>query len=301
MRILLAGGNGQLGWELQRTLAPRGEVHAPDREALDLRDLEAARQVVRRVEPDLVVNAAAFNDVDGAESEPEVARRVNAEAPGALAEEAARLGVPLIHYSTDYVFGGEKEEPYAEEDEPAPVNAYGQSKLDGERAVAQSGAAHFIFRLSWVYASRRSNFVTTMLRLFRERDEVQVVDDQWGSPTWCRTPAEVTAQLLAGIRAAGSDLADGVREHGGLYHLAARGNVTRYEQARAVQRHAHRLEPDPGYDRCDIGSIPATEYPTEAERPRSTHLSSARLEQAFGFSLPGWEEDLIRCLQDRFS
>lgn len=299
MRILLTGGSGQLGWELRRTLAPRGSVHAPDREDLDLGDLPALRDAVRRLEPDLIVNAAAYNDVDRAEEEPQAALRVNAEAPAVLAEEAGRLGAALVHYSTDYVFAGEKDARYTEEDEPEPVNAYGRSKLEGERAVVAADAPHFIFRLSWVYGPRRENFVNTMLRLFRERDEVRVVDDQWGSPTWCRTAAEVTAQVLAAVSAVGGEPMEVIREQGGVYHLAADGRVSRYEQARAAQRQARRLRPDAGYGDCSIRPIPASEYPTEARRPRSTSLSSVSLEQTFGFSLPEWERDLVRCLEDR--
>lgn len=301
VRILLLGGTGQVGWELRRTLAPLGEVHAPERDALDLRNLEAVRESVRRVGPDLVVNAAAYNDVDGAVRETELAHRVNAEAPRILAEEAERIGASLVHYSTDYVFGGDKDGPYDEEDTPRPENEYGRSKRKGELAVADAGAPHFIFRLSWVYGGRRhSNFVETMLRLFEEREEVEVVDDRWGSPTWCRTPAEVTAQVLAAVSAGGRSVADGLREQGGLYHLAARGSVSRYEQARAVQRHAQRLSPGSRLAECELRPIPSSEYAAEASRPRSTALSSDRLARAFGLTLPRWEQDLVRCLEDRF-
>lgn len=300
MRILLTGGTGQLGWELRRTLAPRGEISAPGRDLLDLRDPDAIRDAVRKVQPDLVVNAAAYNDVDRAEAETEGAFAVNAEAPHLLAREAGRAGAALIHYSTDYVFRGDRDEPYPEDAEPDPVNAYGRSKRQGELAVLDAGVPCLVFRLSWVYGPRRTNFVNTMLRLFRDRKTLRVVDDQWGSPTWCRTAAEVTAQVLASISAEHRELAGGIRERGGLYHLAARGRVSRHEQARAIQRHAHRLRPEAGYDRCAIQAIPTSEYPTEAARPRSTPLSSSRLEQSFGLSLPGWEEELVRCLEDRF-
>lgn len=300
MRYLLIGGSGQVGWELQRTLAPRGEVHCPGRRVLDLCEPDTIREVVRQSTPDVVVNAAAYNDVDGAEAEPEIARRVNGEAPAVLADEARRIGAVLIHYSTDYVFGGDKGRSYTEDDEPDPVNAYGRSKRQGERAVIESDGAHLVFRLSWVYGRRRPNFVTTMLRLFRERDEVDVVDDQWGSPSWCRTAAEVTVQVLAAVSSVAGDPRDGLRRHTGLYHLAANGRTTRYEQARAIQRHAHRLWPRGSFDACEIRPIASSEYPAEAARPRATPLCSARIEQTFGLSLPAWETDLIRCLEDQF-
>lgn len=301
MRILLTGGSGQLGWELRRTLAPRGEVVAPGRDALDLREPDRIRDVVRELSPDLVVNAAAFTDVDRAETEPEAARRVNADAPGVLAAEAGAAGAGLVHFSTDYVVAGEKEDAYRESDEPHPVNVYGETKLAGERAILDADVPALVLRLSWVYGCRRKNFVTTMLRLFRERDEVEVVGDQRGSPTWCRTAAEVTAQVLAAALAAGRDPgkpARALRERGGLYHAAARGSVSRYEQARAIQRHARRLRPDAGFDACRLREIPSAEYPAEAPRPPTTPLSSDRLEETFGLRLPDWEYDLVRCLED---
>ncbi|MFN2148321.1 MAG: dTDP-4-dehydrorhamnose reductase [Anaerolineales bacterium] len=196
MHILLFGGNGQVGWELQRTLLPLGAIHAFDYPQVDFLNLPALRDVVREANPDLIVNAAAYTAVDKAESEPDRAQAVNAEAPGLLAEEARRLGIGLVHYSTDYVFDGKKGAPYTEEDTPNPLNVYGQTKLDGDRAIQASGARHLILRTSWVYGARGSNFFLTMLRLARERRELRVVDDQIGSPTWSRSIAAVTAEIL---------------------------------------------------------------------------------------------------------
>lgn len=298
MRILLTGGNGQLGWELRRTLAPGGEVLAPGRERLDLRKPDRLREAVRELSPELVVNAAAVTDVDRAEAEPDEARRVNAEAPGILAAEAGAAGAALVHFSTDYVFSGEKGRAYRESDEPDPVNVYGETKLAGERAVLDADVPALVLRLSWVYGCRRENFLTTMLRLLRDRDEVRVVGDQRGSPTWCRTAAEVTARVLAAALAGAAGPGRAIRERGGLYHAAARGSATRYEQAASIQRHAHRFWPDAGYDTCRLRKISSAEYPAEAPRPPATSLSSDRLEDAFGLCLPNWDDDLVRCLED---
>lgn len=298
MRILLTGGKGQLGWELRRTLAPRGEVLAPGRERLDLREPDRIREAVRELDPDLVVNAAAVTDVDRAETEPEEARRVNTDAPRVLAAEAETAGAALVHFSTDYVFSGEKGSVYRESDEPDPVNVYGATKLAGERAVLDAEIPALVLRLSWVYGCRRKNFLTTMLRLFRERDEVRVVGDQCGSPTWYRTAAEITAQVLAAALAGDGEPARAIRERGGLYHAAARGTATRYQQAESIQRHAHRFCPEAGYDQCRLRKISSAEYPAEAPRPPVTPLSSDRLENVFGLCLPAWEDDLVHCLEE---
>lgn len=257
MKILLTGGTGQIGWELQRTLAPLGRVSAPGREKLDLADPDALETAVRKLSPDVVVNAAAYTDVDRAESEPDRAAAVNAQAPKALAQEAARVNAAVVHYSTDYVFGGDKDRAYTEQDEPDPINVYGKTKLAGERAVRESRADHLILRTSWVYGTRRENFLTTMQRLFSERETLEVVDDQVGSPTWCRLVAEATAALLAQwhpVRARGGGTRDsnaaitGGNDEGssagrpasGTYHVAAKGRATWYEFARAIRDELER-------------------------------------------------------------
>ena len=220
-RILLTGKNGQVGWELQRTLAPLGEVVVLDRRQLDLSDPDQIRERVREISPDLIVNAAAYTAVDRAEAEPEPAMAVNGTAPGLLAEEAKRIGAAIIHYSTDYVFDGAKTTPYTEEDAPNPLNVYGRTKLAGEQAVQAAGVPHLILRTSWVYGMRGKNFLLTILRLAREREELKIVDDQIGAPTWSRTIAEATAQILT----SGAWPVSGAS---GIYHLTASGSTSWY-------------------------------------------------------------------------
>ena len=276
MRILLTGKHGQLGWELGRSLAPVGEVLAFDRASLDLADQDQIVQRVREIRPGLIVNAAAYTAVDRAESEPELAARINAVAPRILAEEAQRLGALLIHYSTDYVFDGTKGSPYAEADTPNPVNAYGRSKLEGERGIRASGCRHLILRTGWVYGARGGNFLLTILRLAGEREELQVVDDQIGAPTWCRDIAAATARMTSGIE--------------GLYHLAAGGQTSWYGFAREILR------------RCGIATrlvaIPSAQYKTVARRPANSTLSCESLRMRSGLSLPDWPVSLERCLAD---
>ena len=196
-KILLTGKNGQVGWELERSLQPLGQVIAFDRSGLDLASPDSIRAVIREVKPELIVNPAAYTAVDKAESEPDLAMAVNGVAPGIIAEEAKRLGAALIHYSTDYVFDGTKAEPYTEDDVPKPINVYGKTKLAGEQAVQAIGVPHLIFRTSWVYGMRGKNFLLTILRMAKEKDELRIVDDQFGAPTWSRMIAETTAQVLA--------------------------------------------------------------------------------------------------------
>ena len=290
-RILLTGGTGQVGWELARALAPLGRVVAPGRAGLDLADADGVRRAFRDSAPALVVNAAAHTAVDRAEGEPELARALNAVAPGVLAEEAARAGVPIVHFSTDYVFDGSGSAPYTEVDATAPLGVYGRTKLEGERAVAAAGGAHLVLRTSWVYGTRGHNFLRTMLRLARERDELRVVADQVGAPTWSRMLAEATAAILAPFRAGnGWEIP---REVSGVYHLAARGSTSWHgfaeailaaDPARAEQR-ARRVVP-----------IASEEYPTPAPRPRYSVLNSERAERVFGVALPDWREQLELCL-----
>ena len=230
-KILLLGNTGQVGWELNRTLLTLGELTALDFPQIDMADPDNIRNIVRQSQPDIIVNATAYTNVDKAESEPELAMAINGIGPGVLAEEAKRLGAALIHYSTDYVFDGTKGEPYTEEDEPNPINVYGKTKLAGEQAIEGIGGATLIFRTSWVYSLRRPCFVTKVLQWARENETLRIVDDQISSPTWARTLAEATAQIVAQGR---GDPVEYIREKRGLYHLAGGGSCSRYEWAREI-------------------------------------------------------------------
>lgn len=287
-RILLIGAAGQVGWELQRTLAPLGSVISFNRSDLDLADLGQLRSVLRELRPTLIVNAAAYTAVDHSESEPELAWKINAEAPRVMAEEADRLGSWFIHYSTDYVFNGTKSGPYFEDDPTDPVSAYGRSKLGGEHAVVAATARHVILRTSWVYANRGKNFLLTMLKLGRERDELRIVDDQRGAPTWARVIAEATS--LCGIQV----LRDGDRdsETAGIYHLTCAGTASWYEFAGAI------FDRQPG-NRCPkLVPIPTAEYPMPARRPLNSTLDGSKLTRVFGIEMPSWRTALGLCLND---
>ncbi len=283
MKIFLTGGSGQVGWELQRTLSPLGEVVAPARDEVDLSSLEGLRLAVRHVAPEVIVNAAAYTDVDRAEREPEIARRVNAEAPAVLAEEARRLGACLVHYSTDYVFDGQKGEPYTEEDAPDPLNAYGRSKLEGEQAVQHVGGAYVILRTSWVYSLRRPCFLTRILEQARERSDIRVVTDQVGSPTWARLVAEATAMILAQAIDGPRDF---LEQKSGIYHVACRGSCSRYEWARLILALAGR---EAGRDAVEVLPAESRDFLQTAPRPRQTALSCDRLAGVFGLRLPTWD------------
>ena len=290
MRILVTGGAGQLGWELRRTLAIFGEVVAPPRDILDLATADSIVAAVRSVRPSLIVNAAAYTAVDKAESESDLAMKINGEAPRILAQEAASQGAALIHYSTDYVFDGRKAEPYREDDAVAPVNVYGLTKLAGEQAVMAATAPHLIFRTSWVYGSRGRNFLLTMLRLGRERKELKVVDDQFGAPTSARLIAEATAGAVAKNFSGGRLDADAFRETGGLYHLTAAGRTTWYGFAQAILSGREGV--------ANVLPIPTSGYPTPVRRPQNSVLDNGKLERQFGFALPDWEVGLKLCLEE---
>lgn len=284
-KILLTGQNGQVGWELERTLATLGEVVAVDRAGMDLSDPDSIRDVVRAVKPDLIVNPAAYTAVDKAESEPDLAMAVNGIAPGVMAEEVKRLGGALIHYSTDYVFDGTGDRPYLEDDQPNPLSVYGKTKLAGEQAIRDSGVPHLILRTSWVYGMRGRNFLLTMLRLARERDELRVVDDQIGAPTWSRMIAEATAQILARH-------GDGIDDVSGLYHLTASGQTSWCGFTRAiVENHPDPVRPTP-----TLIPIATSEYPLPAPRPLYSLMSNDKLRRTFGIGLSSWSDALALCL-----
>ncbi len=293
MTILLLGRDGQVGWQLQRSLAPHGPVVALNREDCDLADLESLRSTVRRTAPSVIVNAAAYTAVDKAESEPDLARRINAEVPGVLAEEVARLGSLLIHYSTDYVFDGEKESPYREDDATAPASVYGRTKREGEEAIAAARARALIFRTSWVFGARGGNFVKTILRLAGERESLNVVADQTGSPTPAALIATVSGLALAAVRRANL-LGD--RETR-IYHLAAANPVSWHAFACRVVSLATAQGFDLRLQAAAIRAISTAEYPTPARRPRNSRLDCSRLERDFGLVMPDWEPYLRRMLQ----
>ncbi|MRX09961.1 dTDP-4-dehydrorhamnose reductase [Pseudoduganella sp. FT25W] len=285
MKVLLTGSTGQVGYELARSLQGVGEVVAVDRGVMDLSDLDQVRDVIRQVKPRLIVNPAAYTAVDKAESEPALAHRINAEAPAVMAQEARVLGAALVHYSTDYVFDGAQPAPRAETDPVGPRNVYGASKLAGEQAIAAAGIPHLIFRTSWVYGMRGKNFLLTMLRLAKERDELRVVADQHGAPTWSRTIADVTAQVLAQAHAGGSDW---WTRNSGIYHLSAQGQTTWHAFTQAIVEEA-------GLD-CKVLPITTADYPTPAQRPPYSVLSSEKLMTRF-CHLPDWKEALQLCMR----
>jgi len=289
LRILLTGGSGQVGWELQRTLACLGEVGAPNRAALDLTQVDSIRQAVRDWRPDVIVNPAAHTAVDKAESEAELATAINATAPGILAEEAARLGALLVHYSTDYVFDGTKATPYIEDDAANPQNVYGRTKWAGEQAVRTNSPKHLILRTSWVYGRRGGNFLLTMQRLMRERPELKIVADQIGAPTWSQLIAEATGQILAQCLgpARRSDFAPW-----GTYHLTSDGETSWHGFAAAIAE-LSGIDPVP-----KLSPIPSSDYPTPAKRPANSRLSNAKLAATFGLGLPDWRQALELCLGD---
>lgn len=295
MRFLVTGSNGQVGWELQRTLQTLGEVVACDRGTLNLADPDAICRTMRDVQPDVIVNAGAYTAVDKAESEPELAMAVNGVAPGVLAEEAKRIGALLVHYSTDYVFDGTKAEAYLESDAPNPASVYGSSKLAGERAVEAAGGACLIFRTSWVYAGRGKNFLLTILRLAGEREELRVVDDQIGAPTWCRTIAEATAQVVAKLSVGDRIDADRALALRGVYNLTAGGRVSWCGFARAIIEATRSRRGGVG---PKVTRITTAEYPLPARRPTNSVLSARKLQDTFGIVCPPWDHALNLCLAD---
>lgn len=285
--ILLTGKTGQVGWELQRTLASLGRVRAMDSDELNLAKPDVIRAVIADIKPNIIINAAAYTAVDQAESEPDMAMAINGVAPGIFAEEAKKINARLVHYSTDYVFDGSKPSPYVETDAPAPLNMYGRSKLEGERAIAAVDGDYLILRTSWVYGARGKNFLLTMLRLAKERNELKIVEDQHGAPTWSRMIAEVTALILA------KRLSE-LPEYKGLYHLSAAGKTSWHGFALRIFENAKLLPP---HTALQVMPINTDAYPTPAMRPKNSLLNNAKLTTAFGLALPDWQDALDLCME----
>ncbi len=293
MKILLFGKNGQVGWELNRSLQPLGEVIAFDRGDADFSNSENLRNIVREIKPDVIVNAVAYTAVDKAEKEEKLAAKINGFAPGVLADEALKIKALLVHYSTDYVFDGSKTSPYVETDEPNPINVYGRTKLAGEVSVKLSGCDHLIFRTSWVYASRANNFMLTMLKLAREKEELSVVADQIGAPTSARLIADVTLlciQQALRERAAGTFTSD-------LFHLTASGHTSWHGFTKEII-HLAENSMNLTLKIKEIRKIPTSSYPTPAVRPINSQLALTKLENTFNIELPDWKSTLTLCMNE---
>lgn len=292
MNILLTGKNGQVGFELQRALAPLGQVHAVDSGDCDLADAQALRALIRRLRPDLIVNPAAYTAVDRAEQDDTLAHAVNAVAPGVMGEEAAALGASVIHYSTDYVFDGRKASPYNEQDPSQPLGAYGRSKRDGERALMQGTPHHLVLRTSWVVGAHGLNFAKTMLRLAAERTELKVVNDQIGAPTSAALIADLTAHLVRRLQTTGPEAFPF-----GLYHMTASGETSWFDYARFVIGRAQQAGTPLKLTAEDIHAIPTAAYPTASARPMNSRLDTTRFRDTFGLQLPHWQQGLDHILQ----
>ena len=293
MRLLVTGAGGQLGWELSRSLAPLGEIVALGRSACDLARPKELAQIIHALKPNIIVNAAAYTAVDKAEEEEELATTVNGTAVGVVAEEARKSGALLIHYSTDYIFDGAKNDPYTEDDMPCPINAYGRSKIVGEKAIRQSSADYIVLRTSWIFAARGRNFLRTILRLADERDELRIVADQIGAPTWARDIAGATALIIdAGCRS---------RRTGGFvsgfFNLTASGCTSWHGFAEAILGSAKQRS---GLSiRCSrVSPISSSEYPTPAARPKNSRLACDRISRQFGIVLPDWRKSLSQCIAE---
>jgi dTDP-4-dehydrorhamnose reductase len=297
-RILLTGASGQVGGELLKLLEARGEVVAPGREAMDLADAESVRKTIRAVRPRWIVNCGAYTAVDKAESEPELAYAINAEAVKAMGEEAREISAGVIHFSTDYVFDGLKSSPYVETDSTKPMGVYGEGKLAGENALAESGAGHLIFRTSWVYGATGKNFLLTILKLAREREVLRVVADQHGAPTWSRDLARMTAAVIGRCEAMAEDRepADVLVEVGGVYHAAGGGETTWHGFAAEAVR--LRQEAEPGVRLAEIQAITTAEYPTPAKRPANSRLNCGLLAKHFGWTMMDWKDSLRKVLAE---
>ena len=292
LRFLLIGSTGQIGWELRRTLPPLGKVIAPPREELDLGNSDSIRAAIRETRPQIIVNAAAFAAMNRVETQPDRAMLVNAVAPGVLAEESKRLGALLVHYSSAYVFDGTGVRPYKEDDAPNPINAYGRSKLAGERAIVAAGGDHIIIRLSWIHSLRGTNFLSAILQAAREKREIPVVNDQIGSPTWARTVAAATARVLQAWRPAD------VRR--GIFHLSASGRVSRSGFAEEIIATGQRVSGDTAMW-ARVKPVASADYPLPAARPKYCVLDNTKVREAFGIEMPGWRSEVTGCVAERFT
>ena len=294
MNILLLGKNGQVGWELQRSLALLGQVTALDFDSSehcgDFSQPDKVADTVRALRPQVIVNAAAHTGVDKAESEPDLAQLLNATTPGVLAQEAAKTGALLVHYSTDYVFDGSGSRPWTESDAPAPLSVYGRTKWEGEQLIEQSGAQHLILRTSWVYAARGGNFAKTMLRLAQERERLTVIDDQWGAPTGADLLADVTAHAIRHLQARPQDA--------GLYHVAAGGETNWNLYAKHVLAQAQQAQSAIKLVAKEVAPVPTSAFPTPARRPHNSRLNTDKLQTTFGLQLPHWQTGVARMLAE---
>ena len=294
MKILLLGKNGQVGWELQRALAPLGELVALDRHSTghcgDLANLQGLAATVQQLRPDVIVNAAAYTAVDKAESEPALTRTLNALAPDVLAQESAKLGALLVHYSTDYVFDGSGTQPWLEADTPAPLSVYGQTKLDGEQLIQAASPRHLIFRTSWVYAARGGNFAKTMLRLAQEREHLTVINDQFGAPTGADLIADITAHAIRQVLQRPTDA--------GLYHLVASGETSWHGYAKHVITQAELGQSAIKIVAKEVVPVPTSAFPTPARRPHNSRLNTSKLQSTFELTLPAWHHGVNRMLAE---
>ena len=287
MKILLTGKSGQVGYELERSLQGLGEILTVDHHQMDLSDLKRVREVIRSIRPNLIVNPAAYTAVDMAENDVDLAMRINCDAPRVMAEEIKSIGGAMIHYSTDYVFDGSKDSSYTEEDDTCPVNSYGRSKLAGEQAITETGIPHLILRTSWIYGNRGKNFLQTILRLARERDELRIVGDQHGAPTWCRTIADSTAHLLVQAQCS-RDPIEWFQSCSGIYHMTAQGQTTWHDFTKAI---LENLKMD---KKINLYQISTKEYPLPAVRPLNSVMSSNKFMEKF-CALPQWRQSLNLC------
>jgi dTDP-4-dehydrorhamnose reductase len=289
MKILLTGKNGQVGWELNYSLSKFATVFAMGRDQMDLSRPETLSSIIREIRPDIIINAAAYTAVDKAEAEPELAMTVNGVAPGVIAEEAQKIGAGLIHYSTDYVFDGKAASPYKEEDPTNPLSIYGKSKLAGEQAIMRAGIPHIIIRTGWVYSLRGSNFLLTMQKLAQARNQIKVVDDQIGGPTWSKTIAEGTVRIIE-PSLKGDSIKSSIFSHSGVFHMTCGGKTSWFGFANKVLKLSNLSEG------AEVIPIPTIEYPTPAIRPKYSLLSNRKSQQAFHLEMPQWQEALRECL-----
>jgi len=296
MKILILGANGQVGWELQRTLIPLGEIKACTRKEADLEQLEALKNLIQTYKPQIIVNAAAYSAVDQAETQQEKVQRINTEAVELIAKETKQLKGLLIHYSTDYIFDGRKTTPYKEQDQPNPQSVYGKSKYQGEQKIAESGCNHLIFRTSWVYATRGNNFLNTIIKLAQERDELHIVNDQVGSPTSATLIADITALALYKL----IQQPKNTDKLTGTYHLTPTGETSWYFFAKQILKQVEQQGIKLKTTAEKINSIRTEDYPLPAKRPKNSSLNTIKLQQTFNIHLPTWQQQLKRILLEMF-